>query len=76
MGVHVRCPVILARLQWVVEHHGEKAYDATLEAMKPELAAAVRAAVDPHQWVPFEAYVALCETIDARYGKGDLALCR
>jgi hypothetical protein len=76
MGVHVRCPAILARLQWVVEHHGEKACDATLDAMKPEHAAAVRAAFDPQQWVAFEAYVALCEAIDARYGKGDLALCR
>lgn len=76
MGVHVRCPAILARLQWVVEHHGEAAFDATLQAMKPELAAQIRAAVDPKQWVAFEAFVGLCEAIDARYGKGDLALCR
>jgi hypothetical protein len=76
MGVHVRCPAILARLQWVVEYHGEGAFDATLASMKPEDAAAVRAAVDPSHWVPFEAFVGLCEAIDQRYGKGDLTLCR
>jgi hypothetical protein len=74
--VHVRCPAVLARLQWVVEHHGEAAFDSTLDAMKPDHAAAIRAAVDPVQWIPFDAFVALCEAIDARYGKGDLALCR
>jgi hypothetical protein len=73
---HVRCPAVLARLQWVVEHHGEAAFDATLEAMEPDHAAAIRGAVDPSQWIPFDAFVGLCETIDARYGKGDLALCR
>lgn len=44
--------------------------------MKPGLAPAIRSAVDPAQWVAFDAFVSLCETIDARYGKGDLALCR
>ena len=74
--VHVRSPAILARLQWVVEHHGEAAFDATLGAMAPGLAAEIRGVVDPTQWVSFDAYVSLSVAIDARYGKGDLALCR
>jgi hypothetical protein len=74
--VHVRAPAILARLMWVVEHHGEAAFEETLAAMRPELAAAVREAQSPSMWVPFDAFVGLCEAIDTRYGKGDLALCR
>ena len=74
--VHVRASAILARLMWVVEHHGEAAYEATLAVMRPELAAAVRGAQNPSMWVPFDAFIGLCEAIDARYGKGDLALCR
>ena len=74
--VHVRSPAILARLQWVVEHHGEAAFDATLGAMAPGHAAEIRGVVDPAQWVSFDAYVSLSTVIDARYGKGDLALCR
>jgi hypothetical protein len=73
---NVRAPAIFARLQWAVEHHGEAAYDATLAAMKPELAVAVRAADRPAAWVSFDAFVGLCETLDARYGQGDLALVR
>ena len=73
---HVRCPSVLARLQWVVEHHGEAAFDATLSAMAPGLASEIRSVVEPTQWVSFDAYVALSATIDARYGEGDLALCR
>jgi hypothetical protein len=72
----VRAPAILARLQWVVEHHGEAAYDATLAMIRPELADVIRRAADPKDWVPFEAYIALSEALDVRYGKGDLALCR
>ena len=74
--VHVRAPVVLARMRWVVEHHGESAYDATLERLTPEHASAIRAAVHPTFWVPFDAFIALSETIDLRYGKGDLSLCR
>ena len=72
--VHVRCPAVLARLQWVVEHHGEAAFDATLAAMKPEHAAAIRAAFEPSQWIAFDAFLGLCEAIDARYGKGHTVL--
>jgi hypothetical protein len=74
--VRVRAPTILARLQWVVEHHGEAAFDATLGRMAPGLATEIRGVVDPAQWVSFDAYVALSAAIDASYGKGDLALCR
>ncbi|MGH7296113.1 MAG: hypothetical protein ACRELB_14315 [Polyangiaceae bacterium] len=74
--VKVRAPALMARLMWAIERDGEAAHDATLAAMKPELAAVVRAAGDPKAWVPFEAFVALCEALDRRYGAGDLALCR
>jgi hypothetical protein len=67
---------MLSRLRWVVEHHGEAAFDATLAQMKPEHADDVRARMDPAAWVSFDAYVDLSTVIDARYGKGDLALCR
>jgi hypothetical protein len=74
--VRVRAPITLSRLRWLVEHHGEAAYDATLAQMKPEHAKVVRESMDHAMWVPFDAYVDLSVAIDARYGKGDLALCR
>ena len=74
--VHVRAPAVLARMRWLVENHGEAAYDGTLDRLTPEHAGAIRAAVHPTFWVPFDAFIALTEAIDLRYGKGDLGLCR
>jgi hypothetical protein len=73
--VNVRGSVLMARLRWLVEKHGEKAYDETLADLAPAHAEAIRMAL-PTTWVPFDAYIAICVAMDKRYGKGDLALCR
>ena len=74
--VHVRAPAVLARMRWLVENHGEAAFDETLDRLTPEHAGAIRAAVHPTFWVPFDAFIALTEAIDLRYGNGDLGLCK
>jgi hypothetical protein len=74
--VHVRAPAVLSRLRWIVEHHGEAAYDEALAMLDTANAAEIRAAVLPTQWVPFDAFIALTLALDKRYGKGDLQLCR
>jgi hypothetical protein len=73
---NVRASAILARLKWVEKHHGPEARRAILAAIAPSQAAALALAVNPTFWVPFDSFVALCETIDRTYGAGDLALCR
>lgn len=73
---NVRASAILARLRWVEEHHGREAKRALLMSLAPTQASAILAAVNPQLWVPFDAFVALCEGIDRIYGAGDLAMCR
>jgi hypothetical protein len=73
---HVRASAILARLRWVGEHHGREARRALLVSIPPTQATALLAAVNPTLWVPFDAFIALCEAIDRTFGSGDLALCR
>jgi hypothetical protein len=73
---HVRASAILARLRWVEEHHGREARRGVLVSIQPTQATALLAAVTPTLWVPFDAFVALCEAIDRAYGSGDLSLCR
>jgi hypothetical protein len=73
---HVRASAILARLRWVEEHHGREARRAILVSIPPTHATAILAAVNPTLWVPFDAFIALCEAIDRAYGSGDLQLCR
>lgn len=73
---HVRASAILARLRWVEEHHGREAKRAVLVSLSPTHATAILAAVNPSLWVPFDAFVALCQAIDRTYGSGDLAMCR
>jgi len=73
---HVRASAVLARLRWVEEHHGREAKRAVLMLLPPTQASAILAAVNPSLWVPFDAFVALCEAIDRNYGSGDLAMCR
>lgn len=73
---HVRASAVLARLRWVEEHHGREAKRAVLMSLAPTHATAIMAAVNPTIWVPFDAFVALCEGIDRTYGSGDLAMCR
>lgn len=73
---NVRASAILARLRWVEEHHGREAKRAMLVSLQPRHATAIMAAVNPSMWVPFDAFVALCEAIDRAYGSGDLSLCR
>jgi hypothetical protein len=73
--VNVRGTAIFARLRWLVEKHGEKAYDETLAMIEPAYAEAIRMAL-PTTWVPFDAYIAICIAMDKRYGTGDLSLCR
>ena len=74
--VHVRSPAILARLQWVVETTARRR--STQRSARWRRASPPRSGgvVDPTQWVSFDAYVSLSAAIDARYGKGDFALCR
>lgn len=73
---NVRASGVLARLRWVEEHHGREAKRAVLVSLAPRHATAILAAVNPSIWVPFDAFVALCEAIDRVYGVGDLGLCR
>lgn len=73
---NVRASAILARLRWIEEHHGHEAKRALLVSIPPTQAAAIMAAVNPTLWVPFPAFIALCEAIDRTYGSGDLQLCR
>lgn len=73
---NVRASAILARLRWVEEHHGREAKRAVLVSIPPTQATALLEAVNPSSWVPFDAFVALCQAIDRAYGSGDLALCR
>ena len=73
---NVRASAVLARLRWVEEHHGREAKRAVLVSLPPRHATAIMAAVTPNAWVPFDAFVAMCEAIDRAYGKGDLSLCR
>jgi len=73
---NVRASAILARLRWVEEQHGREAKRAVLMSLPPTHASAILAAVNPSLWVPFDAFVALCQAIDRTYGSGDLAMCR
>ena len=73
---NVRASAILARLRWVEEHHGREAKRAVLMSLPPTHASAILAAVNPTLWVPFDAFVGLCEAIDRTYGAGDLGMCR
>jgi hypothetical protein len=73
---NVRASAVLARLRWVEEHHGREAKRAVLVSLQPRLATAIMAATKPDAWIPFDAFVALCQAIDRAYGSGDLSLCR
>jgi hypothetical protein len=73
---NVRASAILARLRWIEEHHGRDAKRAVLVSIPPTQATMLLEAVNPSSWVPFDAFVALCEAIDRAYGSGDLAVCR
>jgi len=72
----VRASAFIARVGWIRQRHGDAGVEKVLAAMSDSNANAVRAAVNPTLWVPFDAFVALGETIDRLYGAGDLRLCR
>ncbi|WP_394842597.1 hypothetical protein LZC95_36705 [Pendulispora brunnea] len=73
--VHVRASAIRARLDWVRTQRGPEHVEPIFAALdRHELA--IRAAVTPNLWVPFDAYIALNIELDRRFGTGDLALCR
>ncbi len=73
---NVRARLILARLDWIRKQHGEPAIERVLSTLGKSQLNAVRGAVTPSQWVPFDAFVAFTEAIDAVLGRGDLDLVR
>ena len=73
---NVRASLILARLDWVRKNHGEASIAKVLSAMGKTQANAVRAAVMPSLWVPFDAFLSFTESIDGVLGRGDLELVR
>ena len=75
-GVSVKGSAITARVRWLRELYGEDGVRALKAALDPPYRQALEGRILPHEWVPFELYVAVSTEIDRLYGKGDLELCR
>src|ERR1700691_4435386 len=76
---NVRASLVLGRMDWVRKNHGEAGAArvlGTLAAKSPEYARAIEGAVIPQLWVSFAAPIALIETIDQVFGRGDLGLVK
>ncbi len=71
----VKGAAITARVRFVREHHGEDGYARLLEALSAEHRARRGGRILPHEWLPFDLFVALNVEIDRLFGEGDLKLC-
>lgn len=76
MSVSVKGSTVTARIRWVRELYGEPGVKRLKEALAPEHRTFLQGRILPHEWVPFELFVAVCVELDRIYGKGDLELCR
>lgn len=76
MGVSVKGSAVTARIRWVRELYGEPGFKRLKEALPPEHRTFLEGRILPHEWVPFELFVAVSVELDRIYGKGDLGLCR
>lgn len=76
MPVQVKGSAVTARIRWVRELYGEAGFRALREALDPEMRALFEGRILPHEWVPFELFVAVSVELDRLYGRGDLELCR
>lgn len=71
----VKASAVTARLQFLEARFGRDARSRLVASLAPEHRRVLDDGVLPHQWVPFELFVALNVAIDRAHGKGDLALC-
>jgi hypothetical protein len=71
----VKGAAITARVRFVRERYGEEGYARLLDALSEPLRARLAGRILPHEWAPFELFVALNVAADRLFGAGDLALC-
>lgn len=76
MSVSVKGSAITARIRWVRDLHGEDGFRRLKQALGPDERKVLEGKILPHEWVPFELFVAVSVELDRIYGKGDLDLCR
>ena len=76
MSVSVKGSAITARVRWVRELYGEDGFRRLKAALPPEDRKVLEGRILPHEWVPFDVFVAVSVELDRLYGKGDLELCR
>ncbi|MBZ0117744.1 MAG: hypothetical protein K8H88_12150 [Sandaracinaceae bacterium] len=72
----VKGSAITARIRFIRERSSEDTLRSIRAQLAPEHQALLAKGVQPHEWVPFELFVALSVEIDRVLGTGDLALCR
>lgn len=71
----VKGSAVTSRVRYVRDRFGEAAYRRLRDALTPEHQALLDARVLPHEWVPYDLFIALNVEADRMFGKGDLALC-
>ncbi|MDQ3035612.1 MAG: hypothetical protein M3Y87_24615 [Myxococcota bacterium] len=76
MSVTVKGSTVTARVRWVRELYGEPGVRRLKDALDPESRRALEGRILPHEWVPFDLFVAVSTELDRLYGQGDLELCR
>ncbi len=72
----VKGSIIEARKRFVLDGYGPEAWEETVIQLKPELQKILRAPIRRNAWHPFQLFRDLNHAIDARFGHGDLQLCR
>jgi hypothetical protein len=73
--VDVKGSAVTSRIRWVREKHGEAGLRRLKAALPPTERTQIEGRILPHEWVPFDLFVAVNVTADELFGTGDLALC-
>ena len=76
MTAHCKGVAVIARLKWVQQVHGDAGFNQLLAALPQASRDVVDARILPHGWVPLQVFIDVLVTLDALFGRGDLALCR
>lgn len=71
---NVKGSALAARMKWVELHQGSTGIDRLLEALPDADRRVASSVILPSDWYPFGTFVRVVESIDALFGKGDLAL--
>ncbi len=73
---NVKGSAITSRALWVSLNHGDQGVRKLHGAVKPSTREILAGRIDKAQWVPFETFVDLNETIDRVFGTGDLGVVK